>query len=561
MKRLLAALAFVAAPAAASAQVIRLDTELPRVMVMVADESGTATGALNRFLSDAGFTVVDPALAQSASQREHARAALAGDNSAAVLLGRDLGAHVIILGNAPAEAVPSPSDASMQTGTANLNLRALRLDDGRVVGTASTSARALDASPLAARTGALRRATESMLQATSLIGDVVTDWESKPWDDDEYWRKDPPAPAGAAQPAPSPVRVAILQTDVGPDTTTIGTSRGIKVLPRTNGELHARIRGVVSPASASVQVAGAAAVTRALTPEEAKRFGLSSAGALFEADYRLAAGQDTLRVVARADDAVQELLVRPRIGRQWAVIIGVSKYQDRRIAPLAYADDDARAMYDFLRSPRGGAVPESQIRLLLDEQATTAALRDAFFVFLQQAQPEDMVLIYVAGHGGPDAQRPSNLYLMTYDTDVDVMATSAFPMWDVKTALHRHIAAERVIVLADACHSAGTQDNANVIADSFSELLGAPRRLALSAAATNELSHEGPQWGGGHGVFTFHLLEALQGAADSDRDGIVTFAEVSAHVSGLVARDTRGRQTPTRSGVGDLVLAAPPSGG
>jgi uncharacterized caspase-like protein len=187
-------------------------------------------------------------------------------------------------------------------------------------------------------------------------------------------------------------------------------------------------------------------------------------------------------------------------------------------------------------------------------------MREALFVFLQQADWDDLVFIYYAGHGAPDPARPDNLYLLPHDADVNALAATAFPMWDVKTALRRQIAAERVIVIADACHSAGTADGGaaggdeNAIAGSFAELFTPSRRLMMTAADTNEFSLEDARWGG-HGVFTHFLLEALQGKGDANGDGIITFTETFDHVSRSVVGATQGRQNPQRAGLGDVPLA------
>jgi uncharacterized caspase-like protein len=134
-------------------------------------------------------------------------------------------------------------------------------------------------------------------------------------------------------------------------------------------------------------------------------------------------------------------------------------------------------------------------------------------------------------------------------------------MWDVKTALRRQIAAERVLVIADACHSAGTADgdvvgggDSNAIAGGFSQLFTPSRRLMMTAANTNEFSLEDARWGG-HGVFTHFLMDGLQGKADLDNDGIVTFTELFDYVAGSVRTATDGRQNPQRSGFGDIPLA------
>ena len=47
-----------------------------------------------------------------------------------------------------------------------------------------------------------------------------------------------------------------------------------------------------------------------------------------------------------------------------AVVIGISDYLEPLISDLKYADRDAAAFADWLRSPAGLALPDSNIRLL-----------------------------------------------------------------------------------------------------------------------------------------------------------------------------------------------------
>jgi uncharacterized caspase-like protein len=172
------------------------------------------------------------------------------------------------------------------------------------------------------------------------------------------------------------------------------------------------------------------------------------------------------------------------------------------------------------------------------------------------------VVIYFAGHGAPDPHRPDNLYLLPHDADLGALAATGFPMWDVKTALRRQISAERVIVIADACHSAGTQEGLsddNPIAGGFSQLFTPSRRLSMTAANSNEFSLEDARWGG-HGVFTHFLLEGLEGAGDANGNGIITFNEVFDYVARSVSSATEGRQNPQKAGWGDIPLAVVDTG-
>lgn len=244
-------------------------------------------------------------------------------------------------------------------------------------------------------------------------------------------------------------------------------------------------------------------------------------------------------------------------GERWAVVIGISDYQDPGIPDLDYAAADARAIYEFLRSPAAGldGFEEDHIQLLINEDATYAAIRRALFTFLKNPTDDDVVVVYFAGHGTPDLDRLQNLYLLAYDSELEDISSTAFPMDDVQDAISQTFY-KHLVLLTDACHSAGVGGQiatrmlgSNPINEVFLERLESSRGgyVAVTASQVNQLSQEAARWGGGHGVFTHFLLEALQGAADQDGDRIVTLGEMTEYVRDRVRRETRNAQIPTIS--------------
>ncbi len=551
---------------------IAFETDLPRTLVFVAEEGegGVATRDISDFLREAGFPLIDPALAHTAAQRELVGRALQGDEGAATDLGRDFGAQVLIIGRADWGARPDPVDGTLMTATSEVALRALRLDAGQVIATARGDARAIEATEQAARTKVVRQATSDILTGSSFVGQLMNNWEEQPWTDREYWRPDPGSVAAVTQmaqarPGPAP-GLAILLADVRPSAQ--GGTRGLGVV--TRGESASpvfnpvRLEGVVLGDVRSVSVEGKPANLEPLDEEEARRLGLEGQDARrFWAETNLPMNRDTVGVVAQAaSGAVSQMAAAPRIDERWAVIVGISDYRSEDIPDLQYAGSDAEAVFRFLTSSPAGPFQDDHVLFLQDQEATGAAMREALFVFLQKADWNDLVVIYYAGHGAPDPARPDNLYLLPYDADLHSLASTGFPMWDVKTALRRQIDAERVIVIADACHAAGTQEGLseeNPIAGGFSQLFTPSRRLIMTAADANEFSFEDARWGG-HGVFTHFLLEGLDGAGDGNGNGIVTFTEAFDYVSRKVREATEGRQNPQRSGFGDIPLAVVEAG-
>lgn len=248
--------------------------------------------------------------------------------------------------------------------------------------------------------------------------------------------------------------------------------------------------------------------------------------------------------------------------KRWAVVIGVSQYSDSRIPSLRYGAADAKSFYDWLVDKNGGRYAPSQVKLLTDKDATNERIRDALFNWLRQAIAEDIVTIYFAGHGSPDSpDTPDNLYLLPHDAQYDRITTTAFPMWDIETALKRFIKAKRVVVIADACHSGGvgqqfdiarrnvSDPKQNSISRGMQNLSTISSGIAvISASDDSQFSAEGEQFGGGHGVFTWYLLNGLQGQADYNNDKQVTLGELIPYLSENVRRETRSAQSPTISG-------------
>ncbi|MBK9710144.1 MAG: caspase family protein [Kouleothrix sp.] len=242
---------------------------------------------------------------------------------------------------------------------------------------------------------------------------------------------------------------------------------------------------------------------------------------------------------------------------RWAIIVGVSSYQYEGLTNLQYAHRDAEELYDLLQTPAGGGFERERIRKLIDAEATTANITRALRSFLKQPAKEDIVLIYFACHGAPDLDRPSLIYLITYDTDPSDISGTALPMREIDLSLQENLLAERVVIIADTCHSAalggrigrrGAGNEAQAINAYLEQVSKAKGGVALlTSAEASESAQEGEQWGGGHGVFTHFLLQGMRGDADGygePKDGVVTVGELFDYVRDSVKRATGDRQHP-----------------
>jgi len=239
---------------------------------------------------------------------------------------------------------------------------------------------------------------------------------------------------------------------------------------------------------------------------------------------------------------------------RWAIIVGISRYEHERLN-LKYADRDAEELATLLQTPSGGGFEAEHIVKLINEQATTQNVNRALRTFLKRPAKEDIVLIYFACHGASDPDRPDIVYLLTYDTDpVDVSGT-ALPMREIDLSLRENLLAERVVIIADTCHSAAIDggigrrgaDNSTALVNRYLQQVSEAKKgiALLTSAAASQTSLEDARWGGGHGVFTHFLLEGMRGAADNPRDGVVAVGELFEYVRKQVRLATADQQHPS----------------
>ena len=243
-------------------------------------------------------------------------------------------------------------------------------------------------------------------------------------------------------------------------------------------------------------------------------------------------------------------------GRRYALVVGVSRYKfhEGGLNDLEYAHADSRSIADFLKT-RGG-FRDADISYLENENATVENVRAAVDLFLDRARENDLVFLFVASHGTQDPFDPKNLYLVLHDSKVTNMSRTALNMSELQTLFTTRLRAKRMVILIDACHSGGVdaapasgarqlERNENNTFNVYAEkLFSGEGRALLTSSDVNEISQEGKKWGGGHGVFTWAILEGLNGVADINRDRVVTTGELFDFVSDKVRQQTNGRQSP-----------------
>lgn len=220
----------------------------------------------------------------------------------------------------------------------------------------------------------------------------------------------------------------------------------------------------------------------------------------------------------------------------YAVVVGISDYQDKDIPDLRFADKDAEAFANYLRSSAGGKLGKDHLKVLINSEATMAQFANALDWLWENTREGDQAIIYFSGHG--DVEKKSLTqpgFLLCWDAPARVyMAGGAFalPMLqEVVSTLSTQNKA-RVIVITDACHSGklagseiyGAQLTGQNLARQYAN------EIKILSCQPNEYSIEGEQWGGGRGAFSFNLISGLYGLADSNKDLSVNLQELSRYL-------------------------------
>jgi uncharacterized caspase-like protein len=216
------------------------------------------------------------------------------------------------------------------------------------------------------------------------------------------------------------------------------------------------------------------------------------------------------------------------VQQKWALVVGIGHFTDAKIPQLNYTGADATAFATALKDPTIGGFPADNVHVLTDEQATTKNIKEELNWIARHAQPNDLVVIYVATHGTPrttDSAGGAN-YLITYDTEVynggtldeDALYATAYPMVELADAVSSRMKALRTAVFLDTCYSGGAAgangSQSSALANTapsgamLSHMSDGTGRIVMAASEVNEESLESNQLK--HGYFTYFLLQALR---------------------------------------------------
>jgi hypothetical protein len=227
-------------------------------------------------------------------------------------------------------------------------------------------------------------------------------------------------------------------------------------------------------------------------------------------------------------------------GRLFGLSIGIDHYFHLRGLDLRFAAADARRIAKATGS--SPAFAGTDVRTLLDGEATEAAILGRLDAMVSTAGPGDTVLLSFAGHGLVGEN--GGLRLALSNTDPDHLDATTLSIDDITG--HVRSAAARVVLLLDACHS-GVSERAATNDDAvrrFTTSSGAGIAI-LAASKGRQFSEEVPSLHGGRfSVAIDGALSEDRAAADLDGNGRISLLELYRAVKSEVGNGSQGRQVP-----------------
>jgi hypothetical protein len=236
----------------------------------------------------------------------------------------------------------------------------------------------------------------------------------------------------------------------------------------------------------------------------------------------------------------------------YALLIGVGqcKYPEWS---LSVAVKDMQALRAILTDPELCAYLDDKdhVRLLHDDGATRAAiLEDLDWLKGQiESDQEATAVVYYSGHGWRN-KVTGEYFLIPSDVKPFDVPSSALPAKDFTEAL-RQIPAQRFLVFIDSCHAEGmatAKDEPAVDLPPDLEQTALPKglvdelkrgegRAVFTSSRGSQRSWTRPD--GAMSIYTYHLIEALQGAGNQPGDTEVRVSNLMNHLGKTVPESAR----------------------
>jgi serine/threonine protein kinase len=311
-----------------------------------------------------------------------------------------------------------------------------------------------------------------------------------------------------------------------------------EVFARAGGDLARVVRRVARPADGrSPQPPDTAAPPAPGSSLAEPGVAREGAAATFEPPDHAGAGAERLPWPTDARRAV-------------GLIVGIDRGERDGFSPARrFASADAEALAVLLADPEVCGFPRTRVALLTGAAATHENLVSHLTEWLPaQCRGAELVFVHFVGHGlYGSVGRSWDGYLLAHDADPGDPTRCGVTLSELQRLVDR-LEADTVIVSLDCSRIGPTLHWEG--GESSERSSDAPRPAwrsfyFIASCSEGEQPIEAPDLG--HGLFTYHLLRGIKGAADVNADGRVGVEELGDYLIAAVGEQARGlgaQQTP-----------------
>lgn len=256
------------------------------------------------------------------------------------------------------------------------------------------------------------------------------------------------------------------------------------------------------------------------------------------------------------------------MGRRLGLIIGVNSYQDTNFQPLHYAENDARAIAQWLVNTKGGNWSPPDVQHVQGAYATHELIESLITrMCIDTAGPGDLVFVYFAGHAFVD-QYSGEGFLALANTDAQQPETAIHLASLAQQCMSRSRAAH-IIFLLDCFQNGHAWNSRRSTSFDAQPLLG-PRilnglqqtgdRFIICSCRGNESAPEAGEKN--LGIFTYRMILGLCGPASDPATKQITLQKLHAFLSRALGEQQRpqlfGQERTPLVLVGDMSAPTPP---
>ncbi len=253
------------------------------------------------------------------------------------------------------------------------------------------------------------------------------------------------------------------------------------------------------------------------------------------------------------------------MSRHLGLIIGVNQYQDGSFQQLRFAENDARALAQWLVNTKGGKWSPSDVQLVQGPHATRELVESLITqICIHKAELGDVVLLYFAGHAFIDKLTGEG-YLSLFNSQYQDTSTS-ISLLSFTEQIMAHSRASHVLCIFDCfqngrhLHRASPYDSKPLFGPTLlTTLQQLPNRLFLCSCRGNEQAPES----GEHnlGLMAHSTIVGLCGPASDPSTGNITLSSLYTYLFNALGEQQKpqlfGRQLATLTLVGELPVPTP----